>query len=118
MIGDEERLKAKSIFICYRRADSRVLLNFMYPKLCAGLSREALFRDVDDMPKGLDFREQIQIALEVSVSIILVIIGPNRLSIASPSGQRRIDNPEDHVRIEIETALQRPPAACHSSSRG
>jgi hypothetical protein len=99
-----DALPPKSVFICYRRTDTDTLVDFLYPRLADALSRDAVFRDVDDMPKGLDFRTEIQRALR-QATIVLVMIGPNWVS-GSASG--RLDDPKDHVRIEIETALGLP----------
>jgi hypothetical protein len=99
-----DALPPKSVFICYRRTDTDTLVDFLYPRLADALSPEALFRDVDDMPKGVDFRKEIQRALR-QATIVLVMIGPNWVS-GSASG--RLDDSEDHVRIEIETALGLP----------
>ncbi|MBE0689261.1 MAG: hypothetical protein IH587_03960, partial [Anaerolineae bacterium] len=39
--------------------------------------------------------------------IVLAVIGQDWLDIKDQDGQRRLDDPADFVRIEIETALQR-----------
>ena len=96
----------RSIFVCYRRVDSSYITDRIYDWL-DGEFPEAVFRDVDAIPYGVDFREHIRGVLE-SCRIMLVVIGPDWLNVASDSGKRRIDEPNDHVRIEIETGLGRP----------
>ena len=39
--------------------------------------------------------------------MLLAVIGPNWLEAASGHGRRRLDDPDDFVRIEILAALQR-----------
>ena len=39
-------------------------------------------------------------------SIVLVVIGPGWVDALTDAGRRRLDNPLDHVRVEIETALR------------
>jgi hypothetical protein len=39
--------------------------------------------------------------------VLLALIGPNWLDVRDEQGNRRLDNPEDFLRIEIATALQR-----------
>ena len=58
------------------------------------------------MPFGVDFRDHIDKRL-ANCDVCIVVIGNKFLTITDKSGLRRIDDPRDHVRIEIETALRR-----------
>ena len=60
--------------------------------------------DIDSIPFGLDFREYITSAVD-QCGILLAVIGRNWSGEAG--APRRIDDPRDFVRIEIETALDR-----------
>jgi hypothetical protein len=58
------------------------------------------------IPAGADFRR----ILEQSVSacdVMLVIIGDHWLAAADNKGKRRLENPDDFVRVEVEAALSR-----------
>jgi hypothetical protein len=96
---------SESIFVCYRRSDSADTVDRIYELLEKRFSRRRLFRDVDSIQLGIEFRGRIIQALEAS-SIVLIVIGPGWLEARTEDGQRRIDNPLDHVRVEIETALR------------
>ena len=67
---------------------------------------EQIFKDVDNIEPGVDFAQRIPAAVE-SCDVLLALIGPDWLTMTDASGQRRLDNPEDFVRLEIETALER-----------
>ena len=67
---------------------------------------EQVFKDVDNIEPGEDFVERITAAVG-SCDVLLALIGPQWLTITDENGQRRLDNPEDYVRLEIETALTR-----------
>ena len=67
---------------------------------------EQVFKDVDNIDPGDDFVERIAAAVG-SCDVLLVLIGPQWLTISDENGHRRLDNPEDYVRLEIETALTR-----------
>ena len=60
--------------------------------------------DVDNIAPGLDF---VQVLNEevARCDVVIAVIGKNWLSAADETGERRLDNPEDFVRIEIESAL-------------
>jgi hypothetical protein len=62
--------------------------------------------DIDTIAPGLDFVEAIQDAVG-SCDVLLAVIGRQWLTSTDPRGDRRLDNPEDFVRLEITTALQR-----------
>lgn len=95
---------SESIFVCYRRSDSADAVDRIYEVLEKSFSRRGLFRDIDSIRSGVKFQSHIIRALE-ACSVVLVVIGPGWLDARSEDGQRRIDNPQDHVRVEIETAL-------------
>jgi hypothetical protein len=65
-----------------------------------------VFQDVDRTPLGSDFR-QVLTKQVAGCDVFLAVIGDAWLSSAGKSGTRRIDNPADFVRIEIEAALSR-----------
>ena len=69
-------------------------------------SAEQVFKDVDNIDPGDDFVERITGAV-ASCDVLLALIGPDWLTITDENGQRRLDKPEDYVRVEIETALKR-----------
>jgi hypothetical protein len=94
------------IFISYRREESTVAAAHLYDRLSDVLGESRVFMDVDSIGLGLDFVEVVQEAVS-SCEVLLVIIGPTWLQVTDESGARRIDSPNDFVRLEVETALQR-----------
>jgi hypothetical protein len=62
--------------------------------------------DVDSIDIGVDFAEAIQRALDVC-DVLLALIGPQWLTMTDTDGQRRLDDPDDTVRLEVEAALAR-----------
>jgi hypothetical protein len=62
--------------------------------------------DIDTMKVGLDFVEQIEKAVQ-SCDVLIAVIGKNWVNIQDEEGHRRLDNPEDFVRVEIQAALER-----------
>ncbi len=63
--------------------------------------------DVAAIDVGTDFVEQVSRAISTS-DVSLVVIGPDWLSATDTEGRRRLDNPEDHVRSEVRSALASP----------
>lgn len=93
------------IFISYRREDSAPYAGRLYDRLAGEIGQENIFMDVDSIAYGLDFGEAIRTAVS-SCDVLLAIIGPQWLNI-SGRGRRRLDDPDDYVRLEIEAALER-----------
>ena len=93
------------IFISYRRSDSQDVADHLYERLVDRFTRDAVFKDVDSIPGGVDFRESIR--GDQRSDVVLAIIGPEWLNATGPDGQRRLEDPSDYVRAEIEMALQR-----------
>jgi hypothetical protein len=97
------------IFISYRSDDSRTFVGRIYDHLARKFGANNVFKDVDSIPAGSDFRGVIKEAVS-ACDVVLVIIGPRWLDAKDKAGQRRLDDPEDFVRIEVETGLQRASA--------
>jgi WD40 repeat protein len=93
------------ISISYRRADSEAMTGRIFDRLIAHYGKEAIFRDIDDIPVGIDFRVHINEVLR-QTNILLAIIGPAWLG-AIPGATERIQEESDPVRVEVETALRR-----------
>jgi hypothetical protein len=94
------------IFLNYRREDSRADAGRLYDHLSRHFGLNNVFMDVDNIPPGHDFVEVIQNAVG-GCDVLLAVIGQQWLISTDPQGQRRLDNPEDFVRLEIVTALER-----------
>ena len=96
---------AQRIFISYRRDDSRGYAGRLQGDLSRRYSEEHVFRDVE-IPPGADFGEYLT-GLVDRCNVVLAIIGPRWLDARDRDGERRIDDPDDWVRLEIERALAR-----------
>jgi hypothetical protein len=96
---------AQRIFISYRRDDSIGYAGRLQGDLSRRYSDEHVFRDIE-IPPGADFGEYIT-SLVDKCNIVLAVIGPRWLDARDREGQRRLDDPQDWVRLEIERALAR-----------
>ena len=94
------------VFISYRRADTADVTGRIRDRLIVHLGADNVFMDVDNIALGLDFRQAVASAID-QADAVLVVMCPAWLGIADRKGQRRLDQEEDPVRIEIETALSR-----------
>jgi hypothetical protein len=99
-----------SIFISYRRVDSVYAVDQLDERLKLAFGADAVFRDASSIEPGAVFPERIRRALDMA-RVALVVIGPGWLrATADPSditSPRRLDDPTDLVRLEIETLLGR-----------
>jgi len=98
--------KAVEIFISSRRDDSSDVTGRVYDRLLQEFGRSKVFKDVDSIPAGADFQANTSDTL-TRCNACLVVIGARWLHVCDEHGQPRIKDPSDHVRLEIETALQR-----------
>ena len=94
------------IFISYRRSDSEDVAGRIYDRLVAHFGDDAIFKDVDDIPFGADFRDYLNESLD-QCQVVLAVIGNTWLNAGDGQGKRRLDNPADWVRLELEEALKR-----------
>jgi len=94
------------IFISYRRSDSADIAGRIYDRLIDKFGRGPIFKDVDSIPLGVDFKEYLDKKVS-ECNILLAVIGKHWLDASDASGKRRLEDASDFVRIEIESALQR-----------
>jgi hypothetical protein len=66
-----------------------------------------VYKEVDSIPFGVDFRKHIFDSVR-QCKVLLAVIGKNWLEAGKDKDNedRRLDDPRDFLRIEIETALQ------------
>ncbi|MEP6779745.1 MAG: TIR domain-containing protein [Gemmatimonadaceae bacterium] len=96
----------RHIFVSYRREDSAYVAATIREKLEEHFERDSIFMDVDSIPLGMDFRKHLDDAVS-KCDVLLAIIGDNWVARNKQTDVRRIDDPADYVRIEVESALRR-----------
>ena len=96
---------AGKIFSNYRRDDSASHALAVAGYLGNTFGTRNIFIDIGNMLAGQKFENVLEDKLG-QCKVMLAIIGPNWVD-ARDGGSRRIDNPEDWVRLEIERALAR-----------
>jgi TIR domain len=94
------------IFVSYRRPDSDDPAGRLYDWFVYRFGEGQVFMDVDTIEPGLDFAEEVTRAV-AACQVLVAVIGPAWLTAADGRGRRRLDDPDDFVRLEIETALDR-----------
>jgi hypothetical protein len=104
--GRRGRKSAGNIFISYRRSDSADITGRIYDSLVDEFGRAPIFKDVDSIPLGVDFKQYLDQQVS-ECKVLLAIIGDEWAEAHDASGNRRLDDPDDFVRIEIEAALER-----------
>ena len=105
MAGAEPGASSR-IFISYRREDSSGHVLALLPSLRSHFGADRIFKDTDNIPPGADFLKFIKNELE-SCSVLLAIIGREWLAIQDQRlKRRRLDNPDDFLRVEVSSALK------------
>jgi predicted glycoside hydrolase/deacetylase ChbG (UPF0249 family) len=94
------------IFVSYRRQESKHFAGRLYDRLAHRFGKGQVFIDVDAIELGVDFAEAISRAV-AACQVLLAVIGPSWLTITDEQGRRRLDDPDDIVRLEVEAALAR-----------
>jgi hypothetical protein len=94
-----------TIILSYRREDSAGVTGRIFDRLTQEFGTDRVFMDIDSMPAGVDFHDHLQEIL-AHCGALLVVVGKSWRS--QRKGQpARIMDPDDWVRIEVETALDR-----------
>jgi hypothetical protein len=99
-------LSSCGIFLSYRREDTAPYARSLQSQLRERIPDAPVFLDMDSIEPGLDFAEVIREAVD-SCAVLVALIGRQWATLADEEGRRRLDNPDDYVRFEVQTALER-----------
>ena len=105
------------IFLSYRREDASGHAGRLYDVLARHYGDENVFMDVDAIDVGADFGRAIDDAVG-SCNALIALIGRDWATAADERGGRRLDDPDDFVRLEVESALARDVAVVPVCVRG
>lgn len=94
------------VFISYRREDSPGHAGRIFDRVRARFGADVVFMDVTAIDAGVDFVEAIDRAVG-TCDVLLAVIGPHWAGAADSAGRKRLDNPNDFIRLEIAGALKR-----------
>jgi hypothetical protein len=78
----------------------------LYDALVARYGAASVFRDKEAIRPGYDWVEEIENALAGDV-VVLALLGPSWADVRDAEGRRRLDDPHDPNRLELEIALQK-----------
>jgi hypothetical protein len=93
------------VFINYRRADTRHVAGRLHDLIVAQFGESSVFVDVEDIEPGMDYVSAIDSAVS-SCLVMLVLVGDKWLDATDAEGRRRIDDPADRLRLEVEAGLR------------
>jgi hypothetical protein len=94
------------IFVTYRRDDSKADAGRICDHLVDRFGKNRVFFDIDTIPPGEDFAQYLQAKVS-ECDVLVAVIGKHWLAATDERGTRRLDNPNDFVRLEIASALKR-----------
>lgn len=93
------------IFINYRRQDTEGYVGRLYDHLLKHFEQDDIFMDVNSIQPGMDFTKVLDNAV-AECDVFIAMIGPQWLSAADDTGERRLDQWNDFVRLEIASAIK------------
>ena len=93
------------VFVNYRRRDTRHVAGRLRDLIVARFGEDSVFVDVESIEPGLDYVTAIDQAVG-SCAVMLVLIGDQWLQVSDDQDLRRIDDPADRLRLEVEAGLR------------
>lgn len=94
------------LFISYRRSDTQMVAGRLREALAKHCGDESIFRDKNSIAPGEDWTKAIDEGLSAGV-VVLALIGPSWATARDEAGRRRLDDPADWNRVELERAFAR-----------
>jgi hypothetical protein len=104
--GRRKREHTPRVFLSYRRDDVPDAVDRLYTSLAVRFGEDNIFIDIDTIDIGAPFAKIVTDWIARS-DVLLAMIGRSWLSAVGDDGNRRLDDPKDYVRREIESALER-----------
>ncbi|MBN9517311.1 TIR domain-containing protein [bacterium] len=93
------------IFINYRKNDTQTTVDHLADRLKGAFGPENVFKDDSNLQGGDRWLARLRAELS-RARVLVAVIGPSWLKAADDHGRRRLDDPNDWVRVEICTALR------------
>jgi hypothetical protein len=97
--------RAARIFVSYRRDDSSGWVQGLHDRLAEHFGEQVVFMDLNDIAPGTDFVSTLKRSLK-ETRVVLVVIGRRWMEARASTGQRRLDDPADWVRLEVQKAIE------------
>lgn len=95
----------RKVFISYRRDDAAGFAHAIHDRLVENLPKEQVFMDVVGIDPGADFVDKLKSTVN-QCSVMLALIGRRWLG-DNGGGRPRIHEPNDWIRTEVATAIER-----------
>lgn len=95
---------SRPIFLSYRRSDSGDASLRLYEAIRRRFGAESIYLDTASTAWGEEWPSALEDAI-AAADVVIVVIGPGWVTAQGEWGRRRIDQPDDWVRREIEIAL-------------
>jgi hypothetical protein len=95
----------RKVFISYRRDDAAGFAHAIHDRLVENLPKEQVFMDVVGIEPGADFVDKLKSTVN-QCSVLLALIGKRWLG-ENGEGKPRVHDPNDWVRAEVSTAIER-----------
>ena len=96
--------KGPHILISYRRSDSAPYAGRLFDLLDERFPG-SVFLDVESIAAGEDFIRRLEECVR-DCDVLIAVIGKSWLSAQHEDGRRRLEDPQDYLRIEIATELR------------
>lgn len=93
------------VFVSYRRGDAAGHAGRLHDELVQRLGPGSVFQDVASIAPGERFLDTIDRSIG-QCDVVLAVIGRRWLEAEPGTGRRRLDDPQDVVRRELEAALR------------
>ena len=103
------------IFISYRRSDSADIAGRIYDRLIDSFGKNPIFKDVDSIPLGFDFKEYLDAKVS-ECNALLAIIGDRWVDATDAAGKKRLEDPADFVRLGKRDTGDPAPGAWYANA--
>jgi hypothetical protein len=88
------------IILSYRRADSAGIAGRIFDRFVTHFGADGVFMDIDSIPFGIDFREQIKSELGNS-DVVVVVMGLQEALLTSKDVELNAADRHDLARIDL-----------------